>query len=358
MPLSMTGVNETLRRVRDAARPWLRWWRGELQLAWNDSLDRLLPALRTFTELQPVEGGFDIVQRRGREVIATHRIAQADALPEGVAGSRAVLLLPGQEVLVRRLRLPAAIESRLRESLALRIDRDMPLRPDLVCFDFAVVARDAQAGMLDVDLAIARRARIEEWEQRLRAMGVRPAAIGTRFGANGASQVNFLHRRADSPDVGRGRSRFDRPLVAAAALMAVAAVALIGWQFRAERRAMDEAIAAVRAAAESAQADRQKLLEYVETARELRANLERAPVSATLADLSGRIAPHSWIQMFQLRGDEVRLSGIGPNAPALVAELQQSPLFGQVTLTSSASAGIGTGEDNFEVTIRMREAAP
>ncbi len=358
MPLNMTGLNDALRRARASARPWLRWWRGELQLAWNDSLDRLLPSLRTFTELQPVEGGFDIVQRRGREVIATHRVAQGEALPQGVAGSRAVLSLPEQEVLVRRLRLPAAIESRLRESLALRIDRDMPLRPDLVCFDFAVLARDARTATLDVDLAIARRARIEEWEQSLRAMGVRPIAIGTRLGASGASQVNFLHRRAGSADIGRSRSRFDRPLVAAAALMAAAAVALLGGQFRAERRAMAEAMAAVRAAAESAQADRQRLLEYVETARELRANLDRAPVSATLADLSGRIAPHSWIQMFQLRGDEVRLSGIGPNAPALVAQLQQSPLFGQVTLTSSVSAGIGTGEDNFEVTIRMREAAP
>ncbi len=357
MQIDLSQVALRLNRLRSPLEPWVRWWLDELRSLWSDALDRLLPSARTFTEIRKDGDALELVQRRGNVVLASHRLAEGDAAGlAGVSGSRGIILLPASEVLIKRLSLPAAVEPRLRQSLALRLDREMPLSADRVYFDCSVVRRRAETSTINVDLAVAKRTCVDAWEARVRDLHIRPVAIGLGATGDRSLRFNFLRGRAASS--GSATHRFDRTLLATAVALAIALVGTVAWQWRAERGRVNGAIASISAVATAAQDSRRRLIAQVETARELRDHLNRPSFSVALTELTRSLGPEAWIHSLQFRGDELQISGVGPNPAALAGQLEQSAVFERTALKSTTSAGLGTGQDRFDMTLHTSGARP
>jgi len=340
-----------IQRARDALHPWLDWWFAELRATWHDALDRLMPSARTLTIVRENNGALEFTRPSSGSVSTEdHASATAGELDtDKLKGSRAVVMLGERDVLTKRLTLPAAVESKLRETLRLRLDREMPLRADAVYFDAAIVARDRSTSRIDVELAIAKRDTIESWEERLLSLGLRAAAIGFGEGSGRLPRFNFLPQRLAAAAV--ATHRLDRPLMAACIALAAVLVVTVSWQWRIERERVTRELDSISAAASSAQATRQKLIEQVEVAKELRAHLDRAPLAATLEELTQGLGPDVWLHALQMRGSEVLISGTGPNPAGLAGQLEQSALFDRASLKSTTSAGLGTGQDRFDLSL-------
>ncbi|HYR01462.1 MAG TPA: hypothetical protein VET86_15590, partial [Casimicrobiaceae bacterium] len=98
----------------------------------------------------PLAGDPAAVQQAGR--------AALESLPKvpvggGLQAAKVVVALPPGQVLRKEIVLPAAVEQDLVQTLAYDLDRHTPFKPDELWFDAAVVARDAQRGVIRVDWA-------------------------------------------------------------------------------------------------------------------------------------------------------------------------------------------------------------
>ena len=81
------------------------------------------------------------------------------------------LLLPGGQVLRRRILLPAAATERLREVVAHELDRQTPFRADQVAYDCRVLSIDAASKMAQVELLVLPREKLEAALVAARAAG-------------------------------------------------------------------------------------------------------------------------------------------------------------------------------------------
>ncbi len=150
---------------------FLRWWKAELLAAvppsWRNRFATGGPAL-----VSP-EGEDWVSWKPAGHALAESGRARVGSLDE--AGRRAAfrrllgegpgvapnvwLVLPESEALRRTVTLPLAAEESLRDAVGFELDRFTPFSAEQAWFDCRVLARDANAQRIDVDLAVAPRAR-------------------------------------------------------------------------------------------------------------------------------------------------------------------------------------------------------
>lgn len=338
--------------------PGWRWWTEELRLLWDDIVLRVWPSARVITEARVEDGALAIVQRRGRDVIHSERISiepEGDALTPVrrepaltfVPHSRTTLILSSRDGLIKRIRLPAAVEQHLRDTLRLRLEHEMPITSNAACFDYVIAGRAADSATIDVDLAVARRARVDAWVDCVRACKLNLRAVAVGEARSEAFRFNLLSASA-SPQ-GQATHWWDRWLVASAGVLAICLISVTLWQWRTERQDAEAALRAIQPAAEAVRATQAQLESRVEMAGALERQMQQPQVGTVLSELTRVIPDDTWLQLFRFSTSEIQLAGIAGSGSTLAAVLEQSPLFERVTLSSTMSNGVGSGQDRFEI---------
>src|SRR5258705_6173079 len=134
------------------------------------------------------ETGVIVSQVERDDITEIARMSSADAERLGPAAlerivqnrSRAetsVFLSPG-EALRRIVHLPLAAGANLREILRHEVDRQSPIDPDQIYFDYSVRQRDKAANRLEVELRIVKRESIARAIALCRSLGLEPVLIG------------------------------------------------------------------------------------------------------------------------------------------------------------------------------------
>ncbi|HEY3518553.1 MAG TPA: hypothetical protein VGL98_16005, partial [Gammaproteobacteria bacterium] len=103
------------------------------------------------------------------------------------------VLLPRHIVLTRALRFPAAVENELRIVLRHELDRLTPFAIDDIAFDYRI--RERGDGVLLVDVALVRRAVLDDVVAKLERIGLRPTAATTEDASGLRLPLNLLPRR-------------------------------------------------------------------------------------------------------------------------------------------------------------------
>lgn len=354
------NLRDALSRQLAPLLPWWRWWTEELRLLWDDVLLRVWPAARVISQVRVENDELILVQKRGKDVVHSERIPIqrqggtltplcSELAPSFVPDSSTTLILAPRDSLIRRIRLPAAVEPHLRDTLRLRLEREMPIAADAAYFDYLIAGRAAEAATIDVDLAVAKRGRVDAWVSCVNACRLKLRAVAVGEGRDAAFRFNLL-----SASVGpqlEAAHRWDRWLLAIAGVLSACLIAVTLWQWRAERRDAAVALQAIQPAAEAARGTLVQLENRGDMARALEAQMKQPQVGSVMSELTRIVPDDAWLQLFRFSASEMQLTGVSSSASTLVALLEQSRLFERVSLSSTASNGLGTGQDRFEISL-------
>jgi general secretion pathway protein L len=276
-------------------------------------------------------------------------------LANGAPLSRLTLLLPRDQVIIRRLELPHMSNDNVRQAVDLQIDRLSPFKSDAVRTATRTAGYDTEKGMMLIDVAIAPLARVQPIEQRLRAVGLAPAAVDIE-GQDGAPQgFDLAEPRGVEETWRRRRLNLGLALLGAA----IWALAIYAWNQAGEREIAnwEGQIAALRPAAESSAALRSDLEGMAAPIG--RANAHHADAMLAVLQKLTRILPDTCrVVDLRIEGRAVQFSGLSLDAPALVGILEASDAFADVKFTSPVVRKSGSTLERFEIAMQRQGAVP
>lgn len=276
-------------------------------------------------------------------------------LAQGAPLSRLTLLLPREHVIVRRLELPQMSAAHLRQAVELQVDRLSPFKSDAVRVAARPAGYDAEKGAMLVDVAIAPLIRVQPIEQRLRALGLTPAAVDVE-GEDGTPQGFDLAEPAGADELRRKRTL---NLGLAVAAVAVWGLAIYAWGQAGESEiaGWESRIATLRPAAEQSAALRSRLEGM--TAPIALANSQRpAEMLDVLQELTRVLPDTCRVVDLRIEGGQVQLSGLSPSAPELVGLLEKSDAFSNVKFVSPVVRKSESTLERFEIAMQREVKAP
>ena len=356
-----------LRYAGSGLQRFLQWWGGELvdllPASWRalfvEGSGRVLYVLAGDTlELRAEEGGNDVLLAALPLDAGNELQARVDAKlgPHRTDRPR-WLLLPGGQVLRRRITLPAAATERLREVVSYELDRQTPFRADQVTYDCRVLAVDPVTKTSQVEMLVMPKDRIEAALAPLGPLAERLSGVDARD-ADG----RLLHCNLLPPERRLARDHRMFWLNLGLAAIAVIAVVFALSQMLDNRR---EAVARLEAQVSKRQ-DQARLVtalsrqldEASSGANFLTSKRASEPsMLAVLADISARIPDNTYLERFSEQEGEIYLTGLSNDAPGLVAKLQSSPLLHSPALSGSVQPDQGLKRDRFTLAAELAKPA-
>ncbi|MBI5321181.1 type II secretion system protein GspL [Bradyrhizobium sp.] len=262
----------------------------------------------------------------------------------------AVLLLPAQSVLRRKLNLPVAAAASLDETASFQIGRVTPFKLDQVHYLTRLLGRDRAKKTICAEVAVVQRAQFERTMAKLEAHGIGPTAI--------LVEGDVLRPRLDfRPRYGPAAKSAGKPawkplLVGCLALgFALPLLAVYRIHTIAETSRAD--VVAAAKVARSAAAARDQLETLVSTETFL-PNRLRGPQAIEMLDaLTQQIPDTAWIFRLEVRANEATVSGFSTDVPALLQRLGTPP-FAAPELTSPVVQGRTGGSSRFDLRVQYR----
>lgn len=352
------------RYQKSALAQFLRWWRDELlgllPAGWRE---RFRPDA-TWLTVRARPDGWALTRSTGGRVESSLDVeAPREALLEGLARLRGeseqeprqILLLPGEQVLRRKLTLPAAAEDHLEQVLSFEMDRHTPFRVDQLYTDHRISKRDGQSRQIVVDLVAVPKPQLDQVLQPL--AGIPMDAVDLDFdGIPGGFNLLPVERRAR-----RVNQRLRINLI-----LAVSVVALLGlvmWQsLRLREGAVEqltEAVSVVRdQAAVSAEMKRQ-LRDAIEGANFLaKRKTEQPPTVDVMLELTQLIPDDTWLERVSFVGPQVQIAGQSARADKLIAILQKSKYLTNPQFQGIIQPDAATGKERFTLAADLITGAP
>ena len=351
-----------------------RWWTGELArlvperfaglggagrapviAMAGDELVLVEPRSAVGPESRVDLGGLD--EARRREALR--------ALLERAGESRArtrITLEPG-EALVRRVNMPAATEENLRQVLAFEMDRLTPFRAEDVYFDYRVVARDAAAGQLAVQLAVARRDLVDARVERVRSLGASVQGVTVREDlAQAGPHLDLL------PLEQRGERESSRvriiqwALAGVVVLLAAVALLLPVWHKRAAVISTFPLVTKARQDAEATDAIARELEKQVADYNFLLAKKHASyPALAYIEDVTRLMPDNTWLQQLDIKAvgkaREIQLSGETTSSSKLIELLEQSRVLQNAMTRGTETRGSQPNTVRFMIAAEPRPRA-
>ncbi|WP_315700754.1 MULTISPECIES: PilN domain-containing protein [unclassified Bradyrhizobium] len=311
--------------------------------AWIDHLARLWLGwrdrrrARNWLKLRQDDDDLIVRQSDGTQQTWPGALSPGAALPGELARSaqRAFVMLElgSEEIVSRRMSVPAQARELLPGIVRNQIERLSPWRATQACYGFDV-QDSAEPNHLDVRVLITPRAVVDDARHRMAALGLHvDAVVAGGASAGAANGITLWSRLADADGTRLIRLRW---IIGGAMAAAVGlAVVLNVWAFMAAAAADAESGEIV---AEIARLQRQVKGTYspqsiasLPAAERAWALKETSLVSAIVIEALSRVLPDSaYLTELNIDGSTVRIAGIATDAPALIAPLEQSGQFKDV----------------------------
>lgn len=300
-------------------------------------------------ELGRIERG---AGRGGESATNTSARESINALLHGLRPERTRCVVRVDESLrlEKTVRLPLAAEENLRQVMAFEMERHTPFHADKVYFDHRIVARDAKARRLDVELLVVQKPVVDEALGVLADWDFRPGADGD---LDDERALAFLPRDYRPPTTaGLNRTLIVLNLVA----LAVAALLPLYRQ--------EQYLQELEARAERARAAAMESVEVRDRIRELKQRREvlvrakAGPSSVEVIDEVTRLLPDgTWLHRFDIKNGEVQFQGLSDTASALIGVVESSPMFREARFGSPITRDARTGQERFHISAKL-EARP
>jgi general secretion pathway protein L len=351
-----------------------RWWIGELRQLAPERL-----AMLGVGERAPIlvirDGEVTVVDVRPTTAVQRAAIGSLDdaqrkaavrALLErnGELRGRARVALGPEDVLVRRVTMPLATEENLRGVLEFEMDRLTPFRADEVYFDYRILSRDAAAGQLSVQIAVARRELVEDRVREMKDLGVSVQGVAIREEAgHTGTPLDLL------PSEQRGERETSRERlmqrVAIGAIVVLLFAALVYPVYRKRETFIDLNPLVIQARQEAEKTDG--------VARELERlvgdynfvlarKYSSYPVLAFVEEVTKLLPDTTWVQQLDIKTSgktrEVIISGETASASKLIEILEASTLLQNAAFRGQVTRGTQPGTERFLIAAEVRPRTP
>lgn len=342
----------TLARLARPLGPAWRWWTAELaallprRLA---TLGRTRPVVATvggqwFTIPTRIDAGRDAALARLPLPLST------DIHLPHLAGRPAELRIDPASALRTVWRLPAAAAENLRQVIAFEMDRETPFRAEDVRFDARIVGHEGRH--IRVDLLIVPNIVAQPAMAAAGRLGLKVL----RLTVDGPDAAAFDLRTAEERPARRRPSPLLLGLTGALAAAVLAAPPALNLWHAAR---LDALVAPVQQRADIALRMRDELERRSGAAASLDGlKRQTVPAVALVAELSARLPDGVWLDQLRIAQGEVRLGGYAPNAAALIALLEDSPLLTRVRFETGVTQDPLRRRERFQIVAAVERPAP
>jgi general secretion pathway protein L len=347
-------------RTLDRACAALNWWLEGLWLGLPARARRALFTARAELVVRLAGDTATVSGFAGETVTVDTKDANAKTALEHLVPHTHVpdvtVLLPHGVVLTHTLRLPTAVESDLRNVLHHELDRLTTFAIDDLTFDYRIGARNDSA--LFIDVALLRRAVLDDVLAKLDRLGLRPTAVTTEDMSGMRLPLNLLQRRR--------RLRFPAARVSLQPVFGLGALLLLAAALYVPLARYERVLAAQTATVEAARAEavdaRARLTEQEAAlvSGELLAKRRSGyvPPVALLRELTVQLPEHTWVSRFSISRGEVVLQGESDAATDLLKLLESTELLRDAQFQSPVSRGDDSGKEQFTIVAKLAGSAP
>lgn len=350
LPFRIRYATPMLSRVRD----FWTWWSGEIYAILPENLRDAIAQRRQklFLETQGEQLQLSLGSWGSqREILQISLTAPADAserLPRDA--QQIVLLMPESKVLTRSLTLPLAAEENLREVLGFEMDQHTPFQATRVYYDSIVTKRDVERQELRVDLVYSPRSDVDTLLEAISKYDLNVDVVTSRDrdGSN-LSAINLLPQ-----ELRRSRRvgihRVNVALAALCTLLLAVAIVLPIVQKNQALVLLDEQVKAAAAEARDGNELRRDLEKMADASRFLFEKKRSELMAVQLVDEVSKILPdHTWVTRLDISTTEMQIQGQSEASASLIALIEASPLFENVSFRSPVVQVPGTDEDRFHL---------
>ena len=347
-----------------------RWWSGELVALVPERLASLGGAARvplvslSAHELVLIEPASALGPDTRVDFTALDESARREATRRlleraGETRSRVRVCLDPVESLMRRVRMPAATEENLRQVVAFEMDRLTPFRAEDVYFDCRVASREAGAGMILVQLALARREVVDAKLQRLQALGATVTGVTVRDERGQPADLELLPSESLA---GRNSSQERYVIVGAVVLVVALLGAALGVPIWHKREAvlsswpvLDRARRDAEGADNIAHDLEKQVADYNFLLAKKHANY---PVLALLEEVTRLLPDNTWVQQIDIKTvgktREVQVSGEAPSSSKLIEIFEGSPVLHNAQTRGTVTRGSQPNLERFMIVAEPR----
>jgi general secretion pathway protein L len=243
--------------------------------------------------------------------------------------------------------------------LGFEMDRLTPFRADDVYFDYRVVSRDAAAGQLVVQLAVARRDLVDARVEKLRAWGVSVQGVSVRDDMKHSAPLDLLPSEQHGERESARERMVQRALLFAVVVLAIVALVLPAWLKRDTVQALLPLVARERQEAESTGAIAGELEKQVADYNFLLARKHGSyPVLALVEEVSRLLPDNTWVQQLDVKTvgkvREVQMAGETSSSSRLIEILEQSTLLQNAMPKGSVTRGSVPNTERFVIAAEVR----
>jgi general secretion pathway protein L len=326
--------------IPPAARRFFHWWWTELRFFLPSALYRW--GIRGASCIWAEVDGKGI---RFSRIFGDHR-EEVLTLPEGVtwddnhqrqpfSDGKVLLLLPTDQVLRKRTRLPLATEHDLYRVLSFELDRLSPYSADQVYFDYRVLARNERSKQLDLELLISDRASVDPLLERLASLGITPMQVTVLDPQQETPEtINLLpeSRRPRPP----GASQLVNPFIAGClAALCFLWLLIPLYQQQRQYQSLQPLVAEAQQQAEQTRLLQQRLERLIDDSTFLSQKQRLMPDTLQLMNELTLILPDdTWVNQLQIKEGSLMLRGRTAATTAVVQLLEDSPLLQNVRFRS------------------------
>ena len=354
-PLRIRYAAPALARLRE----FWAWWSGELLELLPEKMQKAIAQRqqKLYVEVDDdkllLSLGNQVAQQEVLRLPIDAPDDDAD-IPRQV--QQTLLLLPGNQVLAKRVSLPAAAEENLREVLGFEMDLHTPFKVSDVYYDYTIVGRDSVRQEVTVDLVYAPRDAVDKLVEGATSLGLKTDVVTCRRRDNNNLQpVNLLPqelRRAKRLDV----KNLNLALTALLAVLLVVAITIPIVQKNRAIEAMEAQVQAAAAAAREGAALRQDLEKMADASRFLVEKKAAMTLTVELVDEISRILPdHTWVSRVDMSDGELQLQGQSLASASLIATIESSPSFENARFRSPVVQIAGTERERFHLSADIVE---
>lgn len=261
-----------------------------------------------------------------------------------------IVRLRGDLGLRKVVDLPATAREHLGQLLYYELDRLTPFKADDVCYAWRVLETSSEPGRMQVELEMVPKDAVSQAIDLIREHGREADRIELE-GSGERAPLNLIPR-SSLPEDGKRRSRSFLPLLALG--LAVTAVAIPFLQQKKMIKQLATEVADARAQSNESLLLRERLdilsseMRFLVTIKN-----EQTTMAELLAELTGLLPDHSYINELQIRGTGIQLHGLSDKASDLISLLDQSPMLASPQFRSPVIRDPRSGKERFQISVDL-----
>jgi general secretion pathway protein L len=260
------------------------------------------------------------------------------------------LLLSESVVLRTEVTMPLAAEANLRQALAYEMDRHTPFQAEEVFYNWRILGRDREAGLLHFELYATPREPVMAQIEHLKRLNLAPAGVDVAT-HDGPLGINLLPEALRHHIVNQ-QDRLNWIIAAVTAFLMVLVMVQSLWLREHQLESIGEAIEDVRAEAQTVQQIRKQIEDASEAAGFMQTHkIQNGYKIEMLAELTRILPGDTFLDRLSMQAVTIQMQGKSSNAQSLIELINSSPVYENASFRGPTRLDSRSGKEIFDLSM-------